>query len=224
MARTPLDRTRVITAARDVITRDGLDRFSMRALSAELGVEAPSLYGHVKDKAEILDGLAELVYGEMTVPPSGDNWTVRVRMYADAFRRALLRHPNLAPVVAVRPVMSVATIGFVENALAELVALGLTGHQAQYTLDTMASFVIGNVLFELSTRNQAIGGHDPEALAAARTALPADRYPNVARTLAVPVDSTVEFNFGLSLIIDGLRPYITKGLQGERPQPPPVER
>lgn len=182
----------------------------MRALSAELGVEAPSLYGHVRDKADILDGMAELVYGEIEVPPLGDDWPVRIQKYADTFRSALLRNPNLVPVVAVRPVMSISTIGFVETALSELVALGLDGHEAQYTLDTMVSFVIGHVLFELSTRNATISGRDPEELARQRAHLPADRYPNVARTLAVPVDSTIEFEFGLSLLVEGLRRLVER--------------
>jgi len=215
MARQGLDRVQVIAAARDLVNAKGLDALTMRALSAALGVEAPSLYGHVKDKADILDGLAELVYSEVYVPATRDEWPRRIQLYCNGFRRALLKNPNLASLVATRPVLSLSTLDIIESGLAEMRQHGLSVEQATFAFDTIASFVTGHVLFELTSTEQTkvMGGHDPARLASARAALPADRYPNVRLALGTTIDRTAEFNFGVSLIVEGLRPLV------ERQQP-----
>lgn len=204
-----LDRPQVIAAARDLVNRDGLEALTMRALSRELGVEAPSLYTHVTDKCDILDGLAELVYSGVSVAASDEPWPTRVQLYCGAFRGALLRNPNLVPVVSVRPVMSTATHELMDAALGELVALGLSSRQALFTLDTIVAYVIGHVLTELSG-DPALGGHEPEEVAAARAALPEEAYPHVRRTLSEGVvDRTAEFEHGMKMIIAGIADLIS---------------
>ncbi len=204
MDRPKLDRPRIIAAARDLVAREGLDRLTMRALSAELGVEAPSLYGPVRDKGDILDGLAELVWGEVSPPTEDAVWSIRVRRYCENFRRVLLSNPELVPVLAVRPVVGLSTLDLVEVALGELRDLDMSPRDAVFTLDTLVAFVIGHALSELSA-DPTLSGHDPAAISAARAALPADRYPNVRETLAEGgVDRTAEFNHGLDLLIRGL--------------------
>jgi len=176
----------------------------MRALSARVGVEAPSLYTHVVDKDDLLDGLAELIFSEVQVPPSDDPLPVRIEMYSQALRRALLTNAHLAPVAATRPVVSVSTLHLVEQALGELIDAGLDSDQALYTLDSLVSFVIGHALTEISD-NPEIGGHSEEEIAAQRSALPADDFPNVAATLGRgPIDREAEFSFGIRLIIAGV--------------------
>lgn len=201
----------MIRAARDRVNREGLDALTMRGLSADLGVEAPSLYSHVRDKNDILDGLAELVYGEIEIPPpSGEHWSERLRIYSVAFRTALLANPNIVPVLAVRPLMSRATLEMMETALGELTVTGLSHRQALFVLETTVAYVIGIVLTELSA-NPALGGHDPEAIHAARAALPPDRFHHVLRTLEDgAVDRNAEFEFGLHLLTDGIDAVIRR--------------
>ena len=199
-----LTRSQVIAAARELANEQGLDRLTMRALSARVGVEAPSLYSHVADKDDLLDGLAELIFSEVQVPPSDDPIPVRMEMYSNALRHALLSNAHLASVAATRPVVSVSTLNLVEQALGELIDVGLEPQQALYVLDSMVSFVIGHALAEIGD-NPDIGGHSEEEIAAQRAALPADVFPNVAATLGQgPIDRETEFHFGMRLIINGV--------------------
>lgn len=202
--RRTLTREQVIAAARDLANEQGLDKLTMRALSARVGVEAPSLYTHVVDKEDLFDGLAELIFSEVRVEPTDDPLAVRVEMYSEALRQALLTNAHLAPVAATRPVVSISTLNLVEQALGELIDAGIEPQQALYTLDSVVSFVIGHALTEIGD-NPDIGGHSEAELAAQRTALPADLFPNVAGTLGQGrVDREAEFRFGIRLIISGI--------------------
>jgi AcrR family transcriptional regulator len=202
--RRTLTRDQVITAARDLANEQGLDKLTMRALSARVGVEAPSLYTHVVDKEDLFDGLAELIFSEVDVEPTDDPLPVRIEMYSEALRQALLTNAHLAPVAAVRPVVSVSTMNLVEQALGELIDAGLKPQQALYTLDSLVAFVIGHALTEIGD-NPEIGGHTKAELAAQRSSLPVEHFPNVAATLGRgPADRDAEFRFGIQLIIKGV--------------------
>ncbi len=202
--RRTLDRIQVIAAARDLANEQGLTKLTMRALSARVGVEAASLYSHVKDKEDLFDGLAELIFSEVTVEPTDDPLPRRIELYSAALRRVLLANANLAAVVAIRPVVSVSTLALVEQALGELTDGGLDHTEALHVLDTLISFVVGHALSEIG-RDPARGGHTEADLAAQRAALPADEFPNVVETLGRgPIDRDAEFEFGVRLIIAGM--------------------
>jgi len=73
-ARSPLSRARVLDAAVELADREGIDAVSMRRLGQELGVEAMSLYTHVRSKDDLLDGMAEAVVARIPADPHGDGW------------------------------------------------------------------------------------------------------------------------------------------------------
>ena len=91
--RTPLSRERVLRAAIELADRGGLGSLTMRRLGQELGVEAMSLYNHVANKDDILDGIVDLVLGDIEVPPSGTHWKTAVRQRSISAHEALLAHP-----------------------------------------------------------------------------------------------------------------------------------
>ena len=82
---TPLTRERVLPAAVDLADRDGLEGLSMRKLGQELGVEAMALYRHVRDKDDLLDGIVEVVVGQIERPQPGR--TGRPRSAGRSWRR-----------------------------------------------------------------------------------------------------------------------------------------
>ncbi len=199
-----LDRSKVLAAAREHVAEQGLDRLTMRALSARVGVEAASLYSHIKDKEDLLDGLAELVFAEVALSPSDDPWPRRFEMYSHMLRKVFLDNARLITVVATRPIVSISTIGLIEQALGELTAYGLDPERAVYALDALVSFVVGHTLAEISA-DPDIGGHDQEEIATQRAALPAEIFPHVAQTLGSgPIDRDAEFAFGVRLLIAGV--------------------
>lgn len=148
---TPLTRERVTSAAIWVADRDGLDAVSMRRVGAELGVEAMSLYNHVRDKRDLLEGVLDSVLsGCADVPESGDP-REDARRLARSVRSALLDHPNLAPLLATRPretmgVPAVQAIGAKSFELAE--ALSVPNREIPYLVGATMSFVVGHVLLE----------------------------------------------------------------------------
>ncbi|MDH4346421.1 MAG: TetR family transcriptional regulator, partial [Thermoleophilia bacterium] len=90
--RRPLTKERVLRAAVELADRDGLGALTMRRLGSELGVEAMSLYKHVANKEEILDGIVELVVGEIEIPSEGADWKEAMRRRAISAREVLNRH------------------------------------------------------------------------------------------------------------------------------------
>lgn len=96
-----LDRDSVIRAALAIIDSDGLDSFSLPTLARAMGVRAPSLYWHFKDRAEILRGVAMAIVAEtrLQAGPSGDDWKEFFVKVSVSFRNAVLRHRNAAPVL-----------------------------------------------------------------------------------------------------------------------------
>src|SRR5262249_44725801 len=91
--RSPLSRQRVLLAALALADRDGVGSLTMRKLAQELGVEAMSLYHHVANKDDILDGIVDVVFSEIELPSSESGWRMAMRRRAISVREALRRHP-----------------------------------------------------------------------------------------------------------------------------------
>src|SRR3954465_526873 len=92
-ARIPLSRERILGAALDLADEAGVEALTMRRLGEELGVEAMSLYKHVANKDDLLDGMVDLVFAEIELPRDDDEWRPAMRARAVSARAALNRHP-----------------------------------------------------------------------------------------------------------------------------------
>ncbi len=91
-SRSPLTKDRVLEAALRLADEGGIESLSMRKLGQELGVEAMSLYNHVANKDEVLDGIVEAVVREVELPPEGTDWKEALRQHAISAHEALMRH------------------------------------------------------------------------------------------------------------------------------------
>jgi AcrR family transcriptional regulator len=199
MTRAGLSRDKVLAAAVRLVDEHGLEELSMRRLGLVLGVEAMSLYRHVRDKGDVLDGVHETILGEMRLPrPSGD-WEADVRALAHAFRKVLRAHPNALPIFAARPAVTPASLHYVERALAALEGAELEEAERIYAFETLAAFVIGHTSLWCA----------PTPAPSARVAygeLDGERFPLLrshATTIArLSVDR--EFAFGLDALIRGI--------------------
>jgi AcrR family transcriptional regulator len=92
--RTPLSRERVLSAAVVLADESGVESLSMRKLAQELGVVPMALYKHVANKEELLDGMVDVIVGEIDTGASGADWKSSVRQRVLAAREILLRHPS----------------------------------------------------------------------------------------------------------------------------------
>ena len=206
--RTPLSRERVLRAAIDLADRGGVEALSMRKLGQELGVDAMALYRHVRGKDDLLDGVAEVIVGQIERPTAEEDWKATLRQLAMAARRVMLRHPWARQVLEERGTSGPAALAHIEAVLATLQAGGFSIDVAHHALHVLDSRVFGfnQALFEDS------GPADPSPEVAAAMVRALAGYPRISE-LAQSVshegvlgrcDDDVEFAFGLDLILDGL--------------------
>jgi AcrR family transcriptional regulator len=206
--RTPLNRERVLRAAIDLADRGGIDALSMRKLGQELGVDAMALYRHVRGKDDLLDGVRDLIVGQIERPSPGGDWEATLRGLAMAARRVMLRHPWARQVLEERGTSGPAALAHIEAVLAALHDGGFSVEVAHHALHVLDSRVFGfnQALFEET------GPADPPAEMQAAMIQALAGYPRIAE-LAQSVshegvlgrcDDDVEFAFGLDLILDGL--------------------
>ena len=200
--RLPLDRRRILEAAVTFVDREGLEALSMRKLGAELGVEAMSLYNHVPNKSALLDGMVELLLGELEVPPEDASWEERVKEAYRAFRRLALEHPNVFPLLIIRPPDTMDGTWLVEEFLKTLRGAGFDPDTALYAFRALSSYASGYAMSEI--RGFAM---EPARGRLGALTLPQDDFPHIHELGAQlgEVDRDAEFEFGLDLIIAGLR-------------------
>jgi AcrR family transcriptional regulator len=205
--REPLTRDRVIEAALRVMDEEGLEAVSMRRVAREVGVEAMSLYHHVEDKEDLLDGICERVMIEFDFPEPVDDWTENCRRGARAWRNLLQAHPAVMRLFAEQrgPVRSIDSMRPTEFALKILRSCGLTDRDTAQAFHAFGGYIQGFVMMELGS---IAGGSDEEHVkmhAELAAALPGE-FPTleaVSRYFA-ECDPDEQFEFGLDLLIRGL--------------------
>jgi AcrR family transcriptional regulator len=207
--REPLTRQRIIRAALGIMDREGLDAVTMRRIGRDLGVEAMSLYNHVRDKEDILDGICEEVLAEFRIPQV-DSWVEAARRGAREYRRLLLAHPNVITLMSERkgPLTNPDSLRAYEFALDLFRSLGLSEADSVKAFHAFGGYILGYVMMELGPM---VGGPDDEAHLLAHQdmarVLESADLPRLREALPYIIDCDVEeqFEFGLDLLIDGLR-------------------
>jgi AcrR family transcriptional regulator len=205
-ARSPLSRARVLDAAVELADREGIDAVSMRRLGQELGVEAMSLYTHVRSKDDLLDGMAEAVVARIPADPHGDGWLDPLRGMILGARAVMLRHPWAARVIETRASAGPATIRYMDAVAATLFKGEFDVDLAHHAMHVLGSRVLGfgQDLFDDASPSTPDAAEMGRALVAA--------YPSVAAIAMAAshegglggCDDDVEFRFALDLILDGL--------------------
>ena len=200
--RRPLDRRWILETAVRFVDREGLEALSMRKLGAELGVEAMSLYNHVPNKEALLDGMVEVILGELEVPPRGEDWEERVREAYRAYRRLAHEHPNVFPLLVTRPPDTMDGVWLVEEFLKTLREAGFGPETALHAFRALSSFATGYAMAEI----RGFAMEPVEAHLGVRS-LSAVEFPHITELDAYleEVDRDAEFEFGLDLIFSGLR-------------------
>jgi AcrR family transcriptional regulator len=145
-----LSRELVLDTALRFIDEHGVAALSMRKLGAELGVEAMTLYYYLPNKAALLDGVVERIFGMVAAElPSPDvRWEEYLRGLAEGLRRVLLRHPQVLSMAATRPVITPEGLVTLETALEVLCGAGMPVRRALHVFNAVSTFVLGHVLNE----------------------------------------------------------------------------
>jgi AcrR family transcriptional regulator len=206
--RAQLTRQRVVAAAVELADRDGIESISMRRLAQELGVEAMSLYTHVRNKNDLLDGMADAVISEIPLSAGGAGWRSSLRQMALAARMVMLRHTWAPRTVETRAAPGPAALGYINAVLGILREGGFTIAQTHQALHIFGSRLLG---FTQTLFDDDSGDLDPETAAELESRLGATHPYAVEMALAVthsgalgPCDDDAEFALALDFILDGL--------------------
>lgn len=200
--RTPLTRRRVVDAALAYIDRHGQDGLSMHKLGAELGVKGMSLYNHVANKDDLLDGVVELLWAQVEAAiPATTDWREGFRSFAQATRAVLLRHPNAARLVVSQHVMPAPALRMVQAHIAAATAGGVPEVQAYAMLRTLTSYALGSALADVGFGTGRVGCA-PKVSELLRPGLP-DELVGVAEVFCGQSDSDAQFELGLDLMLRG---------------------
>ncbi len=205
--RPPLSRERVLQAALDLADELGLDALTMRELGQRLGVEAMSLYNHVANKDDILDGILDLVVSEIDLPSGDVDWRVAMRRRAASARETFGRHPWASALNDSRESSGPGRMYYFDWVIGTLRRSGFSVELAVHAFSAIDSYIYG---FGRQQLNMAAGeGTAEESAEAILSAIPADEFPYLAEVitdfmLTVGYDESADFDFGLGLILDGL--------------------
>ena len=207
-SRVPLSRERVLSAAVVLADEDGIELLTMRELGLRLGVEAMSLYNHVANKDDILDGMVDLVVSEIDFPSDAADWKEAMRRRAISARSVFSLHPWASALVDSRESSGPARLRYLDWVVGTLRRAGFTLETAVRAFSLLDSYIYG---FGRQQLNMSAGGDmKPEEMTEAfLRAIPADQYPHlrelvVDHAMATGYDEGADFEFGLDLILDGL--------------------
>jgi AcrR family transcriptional regulator len=210
-SREPLSRERILETAVALADEGGVDLISMRRIAQELGVVPMALYKHVANKDELLDGMIDVVVGEIDPPIEGADWKTTMRKRILSARRALLRHPWASRVLESRGEPTPTVIGYLDSMMGVFLDGGFSVDLMHHAIHVMGSRILG---FSQELYDDTASMPDEEALE--MWTQMADAFPNIAKLIPVamgthegPVvgggcDDQFEFEFALDLVLEGL--------------------
>lgn len=207
-ARAPLSRERVLLEAVALADESGIGALTMRRLADRLHVEPMSLYHHVANKDEILDGMVDVVFREIELPALNTEWKTAMQERAASARDALRRHPWAIGRMESRATPGPATLRHHNAVIGCLRNAGFTIGLTAHAFSAIDSYLYGFAMQELNLPFSTPG----DAAEMAVTFLeqfPAQEFPHLAElttdhVLKPGYDYGDEFEFGLDLILDGL--------------------
>jgi AcrR family transcriptional regulator len=214
--RTPLSRERVLRTAVALADERGAQELTMRKLAKELGVEAMSLYNHVANKGDLLDGMIDLVFSEIEPPAADADWKAELRERAVSTRAALLRHPWAVGEMEGRSNHGPSNLKVHDAVLGCLRTAGFSVEMTVHAMSMQDAYIYGFALQQTDMSSET-----PEDFAAEAQRQMVDyadalaEYPHLVEVVGGYVakagyDYDSEFLFGFDVILDGLERLLSK--------------
>jgi AcrR family transcriptional regulator len=205
--REPLTRDRVVDAALQIMDAEGLEAVTMRRVARAVGVEAMSLYNHVRDKDDLLQGVCDRVMSGFDFAATGGDWDDRCRAAARSWRRLLQAHPDVMRLFAQThgpSPTSVESLRPTEFALSLLKEAGLSDRDTVQAFHTFGGYIQGFVMMEGGSIGHGRSGEGSHTMFS--TTMPAE-FPCL-QTMGQyfeECDADEQFEFGLDLLLAGLK-------------------
>ena len=227
--RAPLNRDKVLRAAMRLADKHGIEALTMRKLARALGVEAMSLYNHVANKSELVEGIVDLALEEIELPENTEAWDAAIRRCATSAHEVLLRHRWACSIVIAPTMVRItpsARLRYMEWLLGRLREAGFSPELAYQAYHALDSHILGFTMWQLGHSGVAldIAAQDVSVFAATITdELRSIGCPYVAEHAEQHFGDSSEnvnseFEFGLDLILDGLRRAVAAARRASRPR------
>jgi AcrR family transcriptional regulator len=205
--RLPLSRDRILQAALELADEGGIEALTMRKLGQVLGFEAMSLYNHVANKDDVLDGILDLVLDETEPPAPEGDWHAAVRSSAISVHRGLQRHPWACPLLMSPGRIRPARLQYMDALLGRLREAGFSADSTYHVYHVLDAHIFGFSLWQANHSYNAALVSDMTA--AFDRMIPVDVYPYLhehgeQHFAEGPHHEVSAFAFGLDLILDGL--------------------
>jgi AcrR family transcriptional regulator len=215
MPQTPLSRERILRAALHLADQHGIEALSMRKLAEDLGVQAMSLYNHVANKDDLIDGIVNIVISEIEVPDLTIDWRTAMRRRATSAHAVLLRHPWATMPIVSRVNVGPAMLRYIDATIGCFVEAGFSYEMADHAWNAIDNHIYG---FTLQALNFPFDPSEyAEQAASFISYIPPEQYPYMNalshRVIDRTYDGLHEFEFGLNLILDGLDRLRQEALQ-----------
>ena len=206
-ARIPLSRDRVLRAALELADGSGAEALTMRRLGEKLGFEAMSLYRHVANKNDLLDGMLDLVLAEWQLPQGEGDWAQAIRTSALSVHDALLRHRWAARLLMTGSHIRPARLRYMECLLGKLGDAGFDAETTYHVYHLLDGYIFGFSLWEIAYATMPV---DAEVVSRLMQTIPWGEYPQLAEHRDQhmsdgPHREVNAFEVGLDLILDGLQ-------------------
>jgi AcrR family transcriptional regulator len=203
--RVALTRKRVLEAGIRLADAGGIESITMRKLGRELGVEAMSLYNHVANKDDLLDGIVDIVLDEFELPDAESDWEAAVRRTASSAHEALVRHPWACSLVMSRT--RPGRMRYIDALLRRLREAGFSPDETFNAYHALDSHILGYTMWELG---HSFDPAEVDELVKTFMAQVAVEYPDLHAHAEQHFDESrprgkTGFEFGLDLILDGLK-------------------
>jgi AcrR family transcriptional regulator len=217
-----ITRAAVLANALQIIDRDGIEGLTMRRLGEAVGRDPMVLYRHVPNKAAVLDGVAEMVFKQLSLDSTRPDWAATLRDLAHDFRDLARAHPNVVPLLVTRPLATPlgmrpqGMLRQLEDVLALLVGAGFSEVDAVLVYRALFGFLYGHVLTELQEAVERPEETD-DVLRLGLHRLRISEFPHL-RALAptwAAYDGLAELDRGLDILFSGLAAQL--GLPGGAP-------
>ena len=207
----PLSRDRILRAAIKLADEEGIDSLSMRRLGLALGVEAMSLYNHVAGKDDLLDGLVDIVFGEIDLACDDGDWKRAMRGRAISAREVLARHRWAIGLMESRTRPGPSNLRHHDSVLRCLREAGFSIAMAAHAYSALDSYIYGFALQQASLPFDT--GEEAARVAESIMQQFTAEYPYMAEIATKHVmqpgySYANEFEFGLDLLLDGLERQI----------------
>ena len=216
-SRPPLNRARILAAAVEIADERGVGAVTMREVASRLGVEAMSLYNHVANKDDILDGMADLVAEQFDLPQDVDHWREAMRRRAVSAHEVFGRHPWAPMLFDSRESSGPSRLRYFDWVLGTLMRAGFSVDDAARAFSLLDSYIYGFGIEQLNF--SADGDTSREEMAEAILAyIPAETYPHLykmaSHAMQFGYDAEADFDFGLEIILDGLERTLDESRPG----------